>query len=107
MNARQMIEAGGDTKLTYRTDAGSVWTLDPDDPEQYHYAREALHHLLYTVANSKAMEGSVPGSVYRPGVQVATKVQVGINIVGVAGIALVAWTGWRNHKKRQAERAQA
>lgn len=106
MNAQQMIEAGGDTKLTYMPKTGNEWTFDSNDPEQYHYAREAMHQLLYTIANSKAMNGSMPGSIYKPGVQFATKVRIGINVVGVAGIALIVWTGWRNHKKRAAERAE-
>lgn len=105
MSAQQMIEAGGDTKLTYMPTTGNEWAFDSNDPEQYHYAREAMHHLLYTIANSKAMCGSMPGSIYVPGVQFAMKVRIGINVVGVAGIALIVWTGWRNHKKRAAERA--
>ena len=106
MDAGQMIEAGGDTKLTYATDAGNNWTFDSTDSASYHYAREALHHLLYVMANSKAMNGSMPGSVYKPGFQIASKLQLGINVVGVAGIGLVGFTAWRNHKKRQAERAE-
>ena len=52
------------------------------------------------------MNGSMPGSVYKPGFQIASKLQLGINVVGVAGIGLVGFTAWRNHKKRQAERAE-
>ena len=35
------------------------------------------------------------------------KVRIGVTVGGAAGIALVFWTGWRNHKKRAAERAAA
>ena len=55
MNAYQMIEAGGDGALT--TTEYAVWKFDKDDPNHYTYGREAMHHVLYTVANSNAMNG--------------------------------------------------
>lgn len=105
MNGKQMIEAGGDTKLTYLDNAGSVWAYEQDNPEAYHYAREAMHHLLYVTANSHVMNGAAPGATINFGLQTVDKVRIGVTAGGAAVIALVFWTGWRNHKKRAAERA--
>ena len=105
MDAYQMIEAGGDSKLTYQ-DQTSWWTYDENNAAQYHYGREAIHHLLYTVANSNAMDGAMPGSVYKPGMQTVEKIMLGINVVSVVGLGLIGFTAWRNHVKRKAERAE-
>ncbi len=104
MDAEQMIEAGGDSKLTYM-DQSSMWSFDETDPTQYYYAREAMHHLLYTTANSNAMNGAAPGAQYVPGTQKIPMIMTVINVVGVAGLAPIGFTGWRNHVKRKAERA--
>ena len=47
-------EAGADVKLT-NLPAAARYNFDENDPATYYYARQAMHHLLYTVANSKAM----------------------------------------------------
>ncbi len=108
MDAAQMIRAGGDTKLTYLDQASSMgmWKFDKTNAADYHYAREALHHLLYLTANSTAMIGSAPGGVLKYGMTLIGKIQVGVNVVGVVGIALIGFTAWRNHVKRKAERAE-
>ena len=104
MDSSQMIRAGGDSRL--RSNENN-YQYDENNSAEYHYAREAVHHLLYVTANSKAMEGAMPGSVYVPGLQSVDKVRIGVTAGGAAVIALVFWTGWRNHKKRAAERAAA
>jgi beta-glucosidase len=104
MDSSQMIRAGGDSRL--RSNENN-YQYDENNSAEYHYAREAIHHLLYVTANSKAMEGAMPGSVYVPGLQAVDKVRIGVTAGGAAVIALVFWTGWRNHKKRAAERAAA
>ena len=101
MDSSQMIRAGGDSRL--RSNENN-YQYDEDNSAEYHYAREAIHHLLYVTANSKAMEGAMPGSAYAPGLQAVDKVRIGVTAGGAAVIALVFWTGWRNHKKRAAER---
>lgn len=106
MDASQMIEAGGVSKLA-QSESLAKWTYDESDPAEYHYAREAMHRLLYTTANSNAMQGVMHGSVYQPGIQKVQMVQIAINVVGVVGLALIGFTGWRNHVKRKAERAEA
>ena len=109
MDAAQMIRAGGDTKLTYADQASTMgmWSFDKTNTADYHYAREALHHLLYLTANSHAMNGAMHGSVLKFGLTMVNKVQIAINVVGVVGIGLVCFTAWRNHVKRKAERAEA
>ena len=70
MDAYQMIEAGGDAKLTNEP-ASARWTFDQNNSAQYHYARQAMHNVLYAVANSKLMNGLMPGSEYvnlKPGI---------------------------------------
>lgn len=63
MNGLQMIQAGADAKLTV-SDPTALWSFDSGDATQYGYAREAMHHLLYVMANSHVMNGAVHGSVY-------------------------------------------
>lgn len=104
MDSSQMIRGGGDSRL--RSNENN-YTYDANNSAEYHYGREAIHHLLYVTANSKAMEGAMPGSVYVPGTQAVTKVTIAVNVVSIGLMALVFWTGWRNHKKRAAERAAA
>ena len=82
------------------------WTYDESDPAEYHYAREAMHRLLYVTANSNAMQGIMHGSVYKPGIQKIDMLRIGINVVSVAGLALIGFTAWRNHVKRKAERSE-
>ena len=101
MDSSQMIRAGGDSRL--RSNENN-YQYDENNSAEYHYAREAIHHLLYVTANSKAMEGAMPGSAYAPGLQAVDKVRIGVTAGGAAVIVLVFWTGWRNHKKRAAER---
>ena len=107
MDAGQMIEAGGDSKLVPMDQSDTMWSFDETSVADYHYGREALHHLLYVVANSNAMDGVMHGSVYKPGIQTYDIMMTTINVVCVAGLALIGFTGWRNHVKRKAERAQA
>ena len=104
MDAYQMIEAGGDAKLTNQPESAR-WTFNKDDKAQYHYAREALHHILYSVVNSKAMNGLMPGAIYKAPMSIATKLQITITAVSAVLILLLAlllFTSWRKYKKAQA-----
>ncbi len=103
MDAYQMIEAGGDAELT--TSEYVRWTYDKDDAASYHYGREAMHHVLYTVVNSKTMSGLMPGSEVVASKTLAEKLVIGINIVAIVVIALmvlIVVLGWRKYKKRKA-----
>lgn len=89
MNAGQMIQAGADSKLT-ASDPTDTWTFDENDPVSYNYARDAVHHLLYVIANTHCMNGAMPGSHYTSGVggmQKADLIRWGIT--GVAAVGLV------------------
>lgn len=50
------------------------------------------------------MNGAVPGSTYKNGMQALDKVRLAVNVIGGAGVGAIAFTGWRNHVKRKAER---
>lgn len=93
MDAEQMIEAGGDAKLTTQ-DQSSMWSFDSGDAVSYRYARESLHHLLYTMANGHSMNGAMHGSKFvsggTGGLQKADLLRYGLTAVGVAGIAIIA-----------------
>ena len=89
MDAGQMIQAGADGKLT-NLPTGARYTFNKDDVSDYHYGREAVHNILYTIANSKAMNGGMPGSRYLAKVEPYQKVIYAVD--GVCGglIALAA-----------------
>lgn len=99
MDANQMIEAGGDMKLTYDPKA-AIFDWEDSDAATYHYAREAMHRVLYTVANSKAMNGAMPGSVFKDGMRMTEKLTLGVNIVGTVLIALMAFFTVRRFRKK-------
>ena len=100
----QMIRAGADAFL--RSNA-NTYLFDPTNAAEYHYAREAAHHLLYTTVNCRAMNGAIPGSVYKPGMQPLDKIRLAVNVIGGGGIGAIAITGWLNHLKRKKERLEA
>lgn len=105
MDVSQMIEAGGVSKLVQAENLAK-WTFDQNDPAEYHYAREAMHALLYTTANSHVMNGAMHGSVWVDGLQKLEVVRWIATGVSVVGPGLIGFTAWRNHVKRRAERAE-
>ncbi|WP_099466843.1 glycoside hydrolase family 3 N-terminal domain-containing protein [Konateibacter massiliensis] len=80
MDGYQMIEAGADAKLTYAKESAR-FDFDKDSSATYHYGRESMHRLLYTVVNSKAMNGAMPGCVFEDKATFVDKLIVGINII--------------------------
>ena len=105
MDAKQMIQAGGDTRLTVM-DQSQMWTFDNADDLEYYYARQAMHHLLYTVANSHAMNNSMPGSEYGPQMQKSAMIRIGVNSLAIIGLLLLGGTAIRNARSRRRERAE-
>ena len=103
-NESQMIRAGADAFLKSNA---NTYVFDPTNAAEYYYAREAAHHLLYTTANSRAMNGALPGSVYKPGMQPLAKIRIAASVIGAGGIGACLFTGWRNHLKRKKEREEA
>ena len=105
MDGYQMIEAGADIKLTYLAESAR-FNFDEKDPAHYHYAREAMHRTLYTIANSKAMQGAMPGSVFKDEATLTDKFTKGVDIVCGIGIAvLVILTVLRFIPKKKKEEA--
>lgn len=92
MDAGQMIQAGADSKLTVSDPAGT-WKFDSSDPVAYRYARNAAHHLLYTMANGHSMNGAMHGSKFvsggAGGLQKADLLRWGLTGGGAAGIAII------------------
>ncbi|MBR2810483.1 MAG: hypothetical protein IKD69_03800, partial [Solobacterium sp.] len=84
MDPVQMIKAGADGKLNY----AAAYSVDLSDPAVYHYAREAAHHFLYTIANSKAMNKVTVGSRLT-GMDTASTLRIGLSAVSVLGLALI------------------
>lgn len=100
MDGYQMIEAGGDAKLTY-ADASARFDFDKNNAAHYHYAREAAHHMLYTIANSKAMNGAMPGSVFLNKKMFVEKIIIGVNIVCPLLILLMIVLTIRRFRKQK------
>ena len=104
MDAYQMLEAGGDALLT--NSKGVRWHYDENDPAQYHYAREALHHILYTVVNSKIMNGYMPGTKSVTPMTLAEKIVIAINVTSVILILALGWFIWRGFRKYKKAKVQ-
>lgn len=102
MDAGQMIQAGADGKLT-NLPTGARYTFDENDVSDYHYGCEAAHNILYTIANSKVMNGGMPGSDYVAAMEPYQKVIYAVDIVcGALIVVLVVLTILRFRKKKQA-----
>ena len=108
MDGYQMIEAGADVKLTYEP-ASARFNFDPQNSAHYHYAREALHHTLYTVANTNAMNGAMPGSVFKDGMRLIDKIVLAVNIVFgllIVWFAYVIFRGFKPSRRKLAKLKQ-
>ena len=106
MNVYQMIEAGGDAALT--TTEYAVWKFDQNSAADYHYGRQAMHNILYTVANSKVMMGLMPGSKFVTPMTMAEKILIGIDIAAaviILALAYFIFRGFKPTKKKAAKLA--
>lgn len=101
MDGYQMIESGADGKLTYAEESAR-FDYDENDPATYHYGREAMHRMLYTIANSKAMNGAMPGSEFENHMTLVDKIILGVNIIGTVLIVLMILLTIRRFKKKKA-----
>lgn len=100
MDAGQMIQAGGDGKLT-NLPSGARYTFDKNNATDYHFGRIAAHHILYSLVNSSLMNGGMPGSRYVPVTAPYQKVIYAIDgVCGAVIILLVALTVLRYRKKK-------
>ena len=99
-----IIFKGSDTPLVWDI----PFTFEKDNAAHYHYGREAMHGILYAVANSKAMNGLMPGSTFTTPKTMAEKILIGIDVVGVVLILALGWfiyRGFRKWKRSAAEPA--
>lgn len=106
MSPYQMIEAGADAKLLNVDKDPTGEKLDFKDPATYEYARQAAHHMLFAVANSKAMNGAMPGSRFRY-FNVMNVVRYALNIAVAVIVLLLAWFTFRRHSKTVIARKEA
>ncbi len=97
MDCGQMIEAGGDASLRYKKD--TQYSFDKNSSSEYHYAREAAHHHLYTIANSNAMNGAAPGSKL-VGMPNDVVMRIVLTVVSILIIALLTFLNVRRWRKR-------
>ncbi|OZG61506.1 beta-glucosidase [Bifidobacterium lemurum] len=117
MSPYQMLEAGADIKLLNVSEDPSGEELDLNDSATYHYARQAMHHLLYTVANTKCMNGAMPGAKFTfynqmKVMQVAFNTVCGVLLALLAFFSVWRWLPWTirrvaARKQRRADRRAA
>lgn len=100
MDGYQMIESGADGKLTYVKESAR-FDFDENDKATYHYGRQAMHRMLYTIANSKAMNGAMPGSVFKDTMTLVEKIVLGVNITGTLIIALMIFLTVRRFRPKK------
>lgn len=97
-----MIEAGADGKLTYAKKSAR-FHYDENDKATYHYGREAMHRMLYTIANSKAMNGAMPGSKFVNTMSLSDKVILAVNVICPILILLMVLLTVRRFRKTSAK----
>ena len=98
MDAYQMIEAGADGKLTFLPESAR-YEFGGTDEAEYYYGRQAMHRMLYTIANSKAMNQAMPGSKFVEGLQIVSIVRIAINSVGSLLLILMGFLTWRRFRR--------
>ena len=100
MDGYQMIEAGADGKLTYGYKEYARFDFNENDVATYHYGRKAMHRMLYTVVNSKAMNGAMPGSIFVDTVPFTDKFILGVNIICPILIGLIVFLNVRRFRRK-------
>lgn len=91
MFTSQCLAAGGDAKLKTVGLSGNFlfgYSLNGKTEEQA-YAREAAHHILYTVVNSAAMNGYVHGVEFVNGFAYYKIILIVWDVLSAAGIAVL------------------
>ena len=103
MNTLQTLAAGGDGKLkTVGMDA--LFGFDVTKyPAYYGYARDAAHHILYTVVNSAGMNGFVHGVEFVNGFAYYKLILIGWDVLATAGMI---WMALRMRRKLRAPRIE-
>ena len=90
MDTLQSLAAGGDGKLkTVGMDALFGFDVSKH-PAYQEYARDAAHHILYTVVNSAGMNGFVHGVEYLNGFAYYKIILIVWDVLATAGFAFLA-----------------
>jgi beta-glucosidase len=87
MNYQQMIYAGGDAWLD--TVMPTTSWFDKDNTVDVYVMQQAVKHILYTVANSNAMNGIGEGVIYTTQMAYWRIVLIAVDIV--VPVLLIAW----------------
>jgi beta-glucosidase len=103
MYVDQGIAAGSDLMLTFE----SMKTIeDSSSATAVTNLRKAAHRILYTVANSNAMNGIVPGTIISYTMATWMKVLIGADIaIAIFLIAGIIWMITRVRKYKEANKA--
>ena len=100
MHTVQMLRAGGDAQLSQYGEPFKDFT-----PANTYYAKKAMSHVLYTVANSNAMNGFIHGTnLGSAGFPNYYFVLIGLYVLagGLLAAGIVYWTLFARSKRRQA-----
>lgn len=100
MQKQQALYGGTDAQLTYSAMTGGF--TDTKSATAVSALREASHRLLFTVANSNAMNGMVPGSFIKYGVAPWQYLVWGASAVLVAIAGLCGFLAFRSIKANKA-----
>ena len=103
MDTNQSLAAGGDAKLK-TVGMDSIFGYDIAKNKAYQgYARDAAHHILYTVVHSQGMNGFVHGVEFVNGVAYYNFILLGWDIVAVAGITVLTFVIIKSLTKKKKE----
>ncbi len=105
----QCLAAGGDAKLKTANVSGNFlfgYSLQGNEEDQG-YAREAAHHIFYTVVNSAGMNGFVHGVEYVNGFAYYKFILIAWDVAAAIGVGVMAFFIYKkvraNKKAAQAE----
>ena len=60
-----------------------------------------MHNILYTIANSKVMNGAMPGSVFTESMPNYQKILIAMDVVAALIVAALAWFIVRGLRKKK------
>ena len=88
MHVDEMIYGGGNGMLNAINKES--WAMDKTNDEQFYYVREAAHGLLYTVANSCAMNGYIHGVAAVNPFPNYMFILIAVDVIAVVGVVILA-----------------
>lgn len=99
MDTEQSIYAGADAKLNPLNACN--WTFSKKNKEDAYYARESVHHMLYTISNSFAMNGITHGLKVSKGFPNYAFILIAVDALALAGVTLLAISLVKSLKKKE------